>query len=198
LTTDTQPQTTRDTILAVTIDLLETDGFDAVQLRAVAKRARVSLSTIYKEFPSRDDLVISAMEEWMAVRVYGNLVEPVRDESIFDGLMRFFRGIYEPWTRNPHMLEAFARARWLPGGERLIDQGNNLASPLMVALFIDVEPRWGEDVREILSYAVTTLMGQAANGEVPVGDILPALERVVFRLSADPVAAESHARRRVR
>ena len=76
MTTDTQQtRTSRDGILTVTIDLLETDGFDAVQLRAVAKRARVSLATIYKEFPSRDDLVISAMEQWMAAEVYGQLVE---------------------------------------------------------------------------------------------------------------------------
>jgi TetR/AcrR family transcriptional regulator, cholesterol catabolism regulator len=198
-TTDVQPtRTTRHTIIAVTVELLETAGFDAVQLRAVAKRARVSLSTIYKEFPSRDELVITAMEQWMAANVYGRLPETNPDQSISDGLMQFFHGIYEPWMTNPRMLEAFSRARWLSGGDRLIDQGNQLATPILLRLFTDTDPRWSQEVMEIVSYAVSTLMGQAANREIAVDEILPALERVIFRLTADPVAAESHARRHAR
>jgi TetR/AcrR family transcriptional regulator, cholesterol catabolism regulator len=197
MTTDLQPpRTAREGILAVTIELLESEGFDAVQLRVVAKRARVSLSTIYREFPSRDELVISAMEQWMADNVYGRLPEPEPGESVFDGLMRFFRGIYDPWIRNPRMLHAFSRARWLPGGERLIEQGNDLAVPIMRQVFTDVDAHYSEGVMEIIDYAVSALMDRAGNGEIPVDAILPALERVIFRLTADPVAPQTQARGR--
>ncbi|BEK87505.1 TetR/AcrR family transcriptional regulator [Nocardia seriolae] len=50
--------------------LLESDGYDAVQLREVARRARVSLTTIYKLFPTRDELLISAIERWMEENTY--------------------------------------------------------------------------------------------------------------------------------
>jgi len=102
------------------------------------------------------------------------------------------------WCRLPTRSGAFSRARWLPGGERLQEQGNELASPLIVRLFAGVDRRWGEDFMEIVTYAVGMLMGQAGNGEIAVDEILPALERVVFRLTADPVSAKSHARRHAR
>jgi AcrR family transcriptional regulator len=44
---------TFDAIVRIVQDLLESKGYDAVQLRVVAKRARVSLTTIYKFFPTR-------------------------------------------------------------------------------------------------------------------------------------------------
>ncbi|WP_280201723.1 sigma-70 family RNA polymerase sigma factor, partial [Nocardia cyriacigeorgica] len=37
-------------ITAVVLDVLETDGYDAVQLRLIARRAHVSLATVYKLF----------------------------------------------------------------------------------------------------------------------------------------------------
>jgi len=37
-------------IIDVVIDLIETQGYDAVQVRTVARSARVSLTTLYKLF----------------------------------------------------------------------------------------------------------------------------------------------------
>ena len=44
---------TRDAIVDATIDIIVTDGYDAVSLSEVARRARVSLATIYKLFPTQ-------------------------------------------------------------------------------------------------------------------------------------------------
>ncbi len=49
-------------LLATVVDILESDGYDAVQLRAVARRARTSLATIYKRYPTRDELIFAALE----------------------------------------------------------------------------------------------------------------------------------------
>ncbi len=57
------------TILDVVAEQLSSAGYDGLQLRNVARAARVSLSTVYKHFPSRDDLVIAAVERWMAENV---------------------------------------------------------------------------------------------------------------------------------
>jgi AcrR family transcriptional regulator len=38
--------TQRDRILDIVVDLLETEGYDAVQLREVARRARTSLAAM--------------------------------------------------------------------------------------------------------------------------------------------------------
>ena len=44
-----------DRILDIVVEILETEGYDAVQLREVARRARASLATIYKRYPTRDE-----------------------------------------------------------------------------------------------------------------------------------------------
>ena len=55
---------TGDRLLDVVVEILETEGYDAVQLREVARRARTSLATIYKRHPTRDDLILAALFLW--------------------------------------------------------------------------------------------------------------------------------------
>ena len=55
----------RDRILDIVAELLETEGYDAVQLREVARRARTSLATIYKRYSTRDELILAALQSWM-------------------------------------------------------------------------------------------------------------------------------------
>src|SRR6476661_7124569 len=95
----------RDTILEVVVRLVETEGYDAVQLREVARRARVSLATIYKLFDGRDQLIYAALERWREKHVYLALDDAAPDETPADGLMRVFRSMFEPWERSPRLLE---------------------------------------------------------------------------------------------
>lgn len=51
----------RTRILDVTITLASKGGFEAVQMRAVAERADVALGTLYRYFPSKIHLLVSAL-----------------------------------------------------------------------------------------------------------------------------------------
>ena len=51
----------RKRILDATIGLASQGGFDAVQMRAVADRAEVALGTLYRYFPSKIHLLVSAL-----------------------------------------------------------------------------------------------------------------------------------------
>ncbi len=51
----------RRRILGATIALTSQGGFDAVQMRAVAERADVALGTLYRYFPSKIHLLVSAL-----------------------------------------------------------------------------------------------------------------------------------------
>src|SRR5215510_7854247 len=51
----------RKRILDATIALASKGGFDAVQMRAVAERADVALGTLYRYFPSKIHLLVSAL-----------------------------------------------------------------------------------------------------------------------------------------
>ncbi|MFQ6226507.1 TetR/AcrR family transcriptional regulator [Nocardia sp. NPDC002869] len=60
-------------ILDSVVEIIEADGYDAVQLRTVAKRARVSLTTVYSLYSSRDELIVAAVAAWMAAHSYDEL-----------------------------------------------------------------------------------------------------------------------------
>jgi TetR/AcrR family transcriptional regulator, cholesterol catabolism regulator len=175
----------RDVILDVVVDMLESGGDEAVRLQEVARRARLSLAKIYKLFPSRQELIVSAMERWMADHVYADMALPGPDESLRETLMRLLRTVFEPWERSPHMLKAYHRALTGPGGERLELQGATLAGPVGRAVFKDVDPERANDIGMILHYVVYGLIGRFTDGRIAVTDILPLLERTVARLTGD-------------
>eukprot|EP01031_Cornospumella_fuschlensis_P004577 gene4577-5718_t len=51
----------RKRILDATYELARDGGFDAVQMRAVADKAEVALGTLYRYFPSKIHLLVSAL-----------------------------------------------------------------------------------------------------------------------------------------
>ena len=51
----------RRRILDATVALASKGGFDAVQMRAVAEQADVALGTLYRYFPSKIHLLVSAL-----------------------------------------------------------------------------------------------------------------------------------------
>ncbi|WP_089025300.1 MULTISPECIES: TetR family transcriptional regulator [Mycobacterium] len=175
-----------DPILEVVVDILETGGYDAVQLREVARRARTSLATIYKRYPTRDALILAALERWMDENRYASLTtqQPGPDESIYDGLMRVFRTIFEPWERHPDMLRAYYRARSAPGGQRLVSRGVDAVVPAAMAVLGEADPDLVADLPPIVSNLAYGLVARFTAGEIAITEILSTLDRALFRLTA--------------
>lgn len=179
-------------ILNVVARLLEEYGYDGWQLRDVAERAHVSLSTIYKHFPARDELIIAALEVWMAENVYRPIdLEPSDDRSPFEIMRSVFRTMFEPWEEHPQILEVFVRALMTPGRKRLQAQGDANVRPLSEALR-KLEPEFAQDVGMILTDMIEGILSRFVKGDIEVTDIVPAIERVLQRLeqAASVVAAE--------
>ncbi|KGI69194.1 TetR/AcrR family transcriptional regulator [Mycolicibacterium rufum] len=172
-------------LLATVVDILESDGYDAVQLRAVARRARTSLATIYKRYPTRDELIFAALEAWMVENRYAGVVPHARapGESLYAALMQLFRRIFEPWERHPRMLTAFYRVRSSPGGKRLLDRGLGIVGPAGLELLSGVDDEFIRDFDAIVSSVVYGLLGRFATGEIAITDILPTLDRTVYWLT---------------
>jgi AcrR family transcriptional regulator len=187
-----------DAIVVAVVGLLESDGYDAVQLRVVAQQAHVSLRTIYKYFPTRDELILAAVERWMQEHAYSGLAEPPPRGSLYERLMWGLRHIFEPWESNPRMLEAFHRARIAPGGERLHAQGFATAGPVMEGLLDGLDPGYAEDLGLLLTLIVRAAIARFVDGDLAITDILRVLERAVFRLTADNAAAAAARSRRGR
>jgi AcrR family transcriptional regulator len=56
-------QARRRQIMGVTLDLVLREGYDGLQMRRVAEVAKVSTRTLYKHFPSKEHLFLTAMVE---------------------------------------------------------------------------------------------------------------------------------------
>lgn len=174
-----------DPLIVVVVDLLETEGYDAVQLREVARRARMSLSTIYKRYTTREDLIAAALQWWMDANRYAPLAGDGTergDESVPDGLLRIFRTIFEPWEQHPGMLKAYVRAQAGPNGNQLTRHGFDTVVPAVNAVLNSTDPGFAEDLGMILSGVILGSLSRFAAGEIAVTDILPSIERTLYWL----------------
>ncbi len=174
-----------DRLLAVVVEILETEGYDAVQLREVARRARSSLATIYKRYTTREDLILAALEVWLDDNRYSEVTPHRRaeGETLHEAMMSLFRTIFEPWERNPGMLTAYFRARSSAGGQRLFRRGLDIVGPAGLELMADVDDDFVADLNTVLSSVVYGLLGRFVAGEIETTEILPALDRTVYWLT---------------
>lgn len=173
-----QQRTDPAVILDVVAALLESNGYDKWQLDDVAEGARVSLATIYKHFPSRGELTVAALERWMEINAYGPIKSRAPGEPLFDALIRMLRTIFEPWEKHPEMLDAFMRARWAAGGERLRAQGNASVGPMLEA-FDGLDPSDAAELDDILKNVTFGALSRYVSGEIRVSEIVPSIERTL-------------------
>ncbi len=100
----------RRRILDATVALASRGGFDAVQMRAVADQAEVALGTLYRYFPSKIHLLVSALARHFeeAEANLGRRPIPGLDpaERVIYVLGWATRGL----QREPHLTEALTRA----------------------------------------------------------------------------------------
>ena len=100
----------RKRILDATYDLAKSGGFDAVQMRAVAEQADVALGTLYRYFPSKIHLLVSALGrqfEDAATRLNErDIPGDTQAERVLYVLKRMARGM----QGDPKLTEALTRA----------------------------------------------------------------------------------------
>lgn len=100
----------RKRILDATISLASQGGFDAVQMRAVAEQADVALGTLYRYFPSKIHLLVSALQrefERTEVALRDRAIEgDTTAERVISVLKRTTRGMQS----DPKLTEALTRA----------------------------------------------------------------------------------------
>lgn len=173
----------RALVVDVVLDILTTRGYDGVLVRDVSRRSRISSKTIYQLFETREHMIVAALERWMVTNVYAKIVLPQPDESLSVALMRFLRAMFEPWERNPRMLEAYHRAKLGPAGERLHVQGTMAGRGVGHSLLVD-DVEFAQDFEEIMRNVSAGLISRFVHGEIEVGDIVPRLEVAVTRLTS--------------
>ncbi len=85
-------------------------GYEAVQMRAVAERADVSLGTIYRYFNGKDDMLLAGLVSWIQRVREGLESHPPRQETAGDRLSALLAGAAEMAERTPMLMSALFTA----------------------------------------------------------------------------------------
>jgi len=100
----------RKRILDATIALASKGGFEAVQMRVVADRADVALGTLYRYFPSKIHLLVSAFARELEQAQTNFDRKPIPGDTAPDRVMHVLGRTTRSLQRDPNLTEALTRA----------------------------------------------------------------------------------------
>jgi TetR/AcrR family transcriptional regulator, cholesterol catabolism regulator len=100
----------RKRILDAAIALASKGGFDAVQMRAVAERADVALGTLYRYFPSKIHLLVSALARELEQATASFDRRPIPGDTAQERVTYVLGRTTRSLQRDPNLTEALTRA----------------------------------------------------------------------------------------
>ena len=100
----------RKRILDATYDLAKEGGFDAVQMRAVAEQADVALGTLYRYFPSKIHLLVSALDRQFGEAQQRLQVREIPGDTPGDRVLYVLKRLTRGMQGDPKLTEALTRA----------------------------------------------------------------------------------------
>ncbi|MQY24534.1 cholesterol catabolism transcriptional regulator KstR [Nocardia aurantia] len=98
----------RKRILDATLALASKGGYDAVQMRAVAERADVAVGTLYRYFPSKVHLLVSALAR--EFEQFDSKRKPLPGQSARERMHTLLTQVTRAMQRDPLLTEAMTRA----------------------------------------------------------------------------------------
>jgi AcrR family transcriptional regulator len=166
-------------VLRATIDIAREGGYDAVQIRTVAKRSGVAMGTVYTYFQSRDNLLYRAMVAWNA-RVAEQVAEDAGPKG-FDDLEMSVVALMNRYRVEPGLLDAYIRST-LSTDPFVVAQRRNVDW----AWWSEFHPtlaRLGPETAEIAPRLLTDVFYSSAVrwafGQIELADIATQLRNVV-------------------
>ena len=100
----------RKRILDATIALATHGGFDAVQMRSVAEQADVALGTLYRYFPSKIHLLVSALGRGFERANASIGDKPIEGDTTADRVIHVLKRTTRGMQSDPQLTEALTRA----------------------------------------------------------------------------------------
>jgi AcrR family transcriptional regulator len=170
-------------ILETAIALASEGGFEAVQMRLVAERADVALGTLYRYFPSKIHLLVSALGQELARANQAAERHPPPGDSPAERVMHVLAHTTRTLQREPHLTEALTRAFMFADSSvfREIEQVEQQVSRLLLRAIRPDDgdrPRAGDRTRAV---EVTRVIGDVWLASL--------VKWVTGRSSAEDVAA---------
>jgi TetR/AcrR family transcriptional regulator, cholesterol catabolism regulator len=100
----------RERVIRAALVLGSEGGYDAVQMRDVARKAGVALGTIYRYFSSKDHLLAAALVDWVLDLERRVTARPPRGDTVADRVVSVLRRATGAMEREPKLAEAVVTA----------------------------------------------------------------------------------------
>lgn len=104
----------RQRIVAAALDLAAQGGYEAVQMRDVAARAKVALGTLYRYFSSKDQLLAFSWVYWSQDLQEQLVRNPLRGVTAAERIMDFMRRATVALEREPKLTSALLKSLLSP------------------------------------------------------------------------------------
>ena len=150
----------RKRILDATYQLAKSGGFDAVQMRAVAEHADVALGTLYRYFPSKIHLLVSALG-----RQFDDAAQRLHEREI-PGNNQADRVLY--------VLKRMARGM----------QGDPKLTEALTRAFMFADSSVANEIH-VVGMAMTSIVTHAMHGGEPADDALTDDDVAIARVIGD-------------
>lgn len=162
-------------------DLLDSADYDAIQVRDVAGRAGMALGTVYRYFPSKEQLYAVVLREWSA-RDEGTYAAPADPAGPPGERLRArLHHSIDQFEANPTYLrlQIFLQQSADPVVRRVFDQFSVQVVESYRARIDDLPAKDRDDVVVMASGLLVHQLGLFAQGRQPVGEVRRLIDRFV-------------------
>jgi TetR/AcrR family transcriptional regulator, cholesterol catabolism regulator len=157
-------------IVAAAIDLAERGGYDAVQMRDVARRANVALGTLYRYFPSKDQLLASVWIDWSHEIEAEILRQRLRGETAAERIMDFVRRVTKALELEPMLASALVKSLLAPdvAAEESRQEMRAMLGRVIDEQLSEMPTGTRVDIRDIIGQVFYANIVLWVNGRMPV------------------------------
>ena len=168
----------RQRVIDAALQLGSEGGYDAVQMRDVARTAEVALGTIYRYFTSKDHLLAAAMVDWTTDLERRVVEAPGRGRSAADAVVEIIRAATGPMERDPRLAAAMVQAASAnePSVAACSEQTTRTVERMLASAMNGDDPARRARTAKVLAHVWNSCILRWANGAEAVGQIGDDLE----------------------
>jgi len=176
----------RERVIAAAVDLASDGGYEAVQMRDVAREADVALGTLYRYFPSKDHLLIAALAEQVSTLQRRLAQKPPRGTNAAGRVVDVLRRASRALEREPRLTAALVTA--LSSADPSVAEAKQEVNDILASVIADAVDHdalaQSEDVVRVLGHVWFAALVSWVGGMAPTGQMGDDLE-ITARLILD-------------
>jgi AcrR family transcriptional regulator len=180
-------------IVATALELLSDHEYEAIQMREVAERARVSTATMYRYFSSKEHLYAEVLLVWF-LRFRDRTRRPLAGATDADRLRSELLRTIRLFQQEPRIwrTEIALQSSTDPNAQRVHDEFAAVHASVLTGVLTDVGP---DDAAEIVVIANTVLgmhLRKWATGRCTIADVRRTVSRCVDLIFDGPTFVDGH------